>query len=144
MVDLIDNHPKTVFLFSKTIMGPFCESFCRIDFAHGYNHGEYTDGVADGNGDISEFEFFDPKWIHSADKITFLPTRGRGGQKKKGSKEPSLVWALARSFGGVFMMGGLFKFLQDILNFVGPQLLKYVLKYHKKMYRVSWVLKLNS
>ena len=24
------------------------------------------------------------------------------------------------------MMGGLFKFLQDILNFVGPQLLKYV------------------
>ena len=25
------------------------------------------------------------------------------------------------------MMGGLFKFLQDILNFVGPQLLKYVI-----------------
>ena len=24
------------------------------------------------------------------------------------------------------MMAGLFKFLQDILNFVGPQLLKYV------------------
>ena len=100
------------------------KSLCRIDFSRGHNHSEYD--AADGNGDISEFEIFDPKWIRSADKVTFLPATRRGEQKKKGSKEPSLVWALARSFGGVFMMGGLFKFLQDILNFVGPQLLKYM------------------
>ena len=102
------------------------EPFCRIDFARGHSHSDNADGVADGNGDISEFEFFDPKWTRSADKITFLPATRRKVPKKNGPKEPSLVVALARSFGGVFMMGGLFKFLQDILNFVGPQLLKYV------------------
>ena len=105
----------------------FVKPFCRIDFARGHNHSDYADEVADGNGDIiSEFEFFDPKWTRSADKITFLPAKRREVQKKNVSKEPSLVVALARSFGGVFMMGGLFKFLQDVLSFVGPQLLKYV------------------
>lgn len=87
----------------------------RIDFTQHHS----THSAA--NGDALEHEFYDSKWTRSADKITLLPERGHDDKKPK---EPSLVWALAKSFGQTFIMAGLFKFLQDNLNFVGPQLLK--------------------
>ena len=43
------------------------------------------------------------------------------GRKKK---EPSLVWALAKTFWGIFVAAAFFKFVQDLLNFVSPQVLK--------------------
>ena len=104
----------------------FSCTFCSINFARQHSDHDTTEGDGD---EESEFEFFDPKWTRSADKITFLPAthcREQQRRKIKKSKEPSLVWALAKTFGGTFMMGGVFKFLQDFLNFVGPQLLKYV------------------
>ena len=100
-------------------------SLCRISFAQ--RHSDH-DSV-DGDVETYEFEFYDPKWTRSADKISFLPaTRRREQQrrKKRKSREPSLAWALARSFGGTFLFAGVLKFFQDLLNFVSPQLLKYV------------------
>lgn len=44
-------------------------------------------------------------------------------------EKPSLAWSLAKSFGLPFLIGGLFKCLQDILAFVQPQLLRLLIKY---------------
>ena len=77
-----------------------------------------------------EFEFFDSKATHSADKISFQKATHRREQQRsdrpRKPKSPSLVLALAKSFGGTFFVAGLFKFCQDLLNFVSPQLLKLV------------------
>ena len=97
----------------------------RINFAQRHPHTEQVDA----NGDTYEFEFFDPKWTRSADKITFLPaTRRREEERRKNhkAKEPSLVWALVRTFWRTFVFAGMLKLFQDLLNFVSPQLLKYV------------------
>ena len=96
----------------------------RINFAQRHTQIDQVDA----NGDTYEFEFYDPKWTRSADKITFLPaTRRRGEQRreKNKAKEPSLVWALVRTFWRTFVFAGMLKFFQDLLNFVSPQLLKY-------------------
>ena len=45
--------------------------------------------------------------------------RGRGRRK-----EPSLAFTLAKTFGSTYVLGALFKLAQDLLGFVGPQLLK--------------------
>ena len=91
-------------------------NFYRIDFTNHHGDGTYSSP----NG---EKEVYDSKWTHSADKIPLLPSE-RSGHTNKKPKQPSLVWALARSFGGTFLKAGVFKFLQDNMNFVGPQLLK--------------------
>ena len=39
-------------------------------------------------------------------------------------KEPKLVWTLAKTFGKIVVIAGIFKLLRDILVFVSPQLLK--------------------
>ena len=83
--------------------------------------------TADRYEETYEFEFSDSISPHPADRITFLSAtqqNERKRRKKRGPKEPSLVMALARSFGGTFFVAGVFKLLQDLLNFVSPQLLK--------------------
>lgn len=42
---------------------------------------------------------------------------------------PSLFWAISKSFGLPFLIGGLFKFLQDGLAFVQPQLLRLLIRF---------------
>lgn len=44
--------------------------------------------------------------------------------RRRPSKEPSLVLALSKSFGGIVMMAAVFKLFSDILSFVSPQVLK--------------------
>jgi hypothetical protein len=41
--------------------------------------------------------------------------------------DPSLIKALARAFGGTFYVAGVFKLGQDLLGFVGPQLLSFLI-----------------
>ena len=41
-------------------------------------------------------------------------------------KEPSLVWAFARSFAGASVTAALFKLVHDLLVFASPQLLRYL------------------
>lgn len=45
------------------------------------------------------------------------------------NSSPSLFWAIARSFGTPFVLGGVFKALQDSLAFVQPQLLRMLIKF---------------
>ncbi|EGW30047.1 uncharacterized protein SPAPADRAFT_144773 [Spathaspora passalidarum NRRL Y-27907] len=44
-------------------------------------------------------------------------------------EKPSLFLAIAKAFGGQFMLGGLFKGLQDSLAFIQPQLLRLLIKF---------------
>lgn len=46
---------------------------------------------------------------------------------KQGTK--SLAWAISQAFGAEFLLGGVFKSLSDILAFVQPQLLRYLIKF---------------
>ncbi|KAK6454241.1 P-loop containing nucleoside triphosphate hydrolase protein [Scheffersomyces xylosifermentans] len=48
------------------------------------------------------------------------------GQQANGS---SLFWAISKAFGAKFMLGGVFKGLQDSLAFIQPQLLKLLIRF---------------
>ena len=45
-------------------------------------------------------------------------------QQQQRQKDPSLVIALVRTFGTMFIVAAFFKLLQDALQFVSPQILK--------------------
>lgn len=45
------------------------------------------------------------------------------------TSRPSLAWALSKAFGSSFLIGGVFKGLQDSLAFVQPQLLRLLIKF---------------
>lgn len=45
------------------------------------------------------------------------------------SSRPSLFWALSKAFGASFLLGGVFKGLQDSLAFIQPQLLRLLIKF---------------
>lgn len=47
------------------------------------------------------------------------------------SKHPSLLRALVKAFGGPFVVGGLFKAVQDVLSFAQPQVLRILIKFVK-------------
>ena len=55
-----------------------------------------------------------------------VPPVQREGKKETKDKEPSLVLALAKTFGEVFVVAAVFKLIQDLLSFASPQILKYV------------------
>lgn len=42
----------------------------------------------------------------------------------KKTKEPSLLWALCVTFGPYFLASCVYKMIQDILMFVGPEILR--------------------
>ena len=50
--------------------------------------------------------------------------RGRGRGRGKRKKEPSLVFTLAKTFGSAYLLAAVFKLAQDLLGFVGPQVLR--------------------
>lgn len=45
------------------------------------------------------------------------------------AQKKSIPWAIARAFGGQFLMGGVFKGAQDALAFIQPQLLRLLIKF---------------
>lgn len=56
-------------------------------------------------------------------------TRTQFTQEWKRHVHPSLVKSLARAFGFLFAVGGVFKGMQDVLGFVQPQLLKMLINF---------------
>jgi len=44
--------------------------------------------------------------------------------KAQKTKEPSLLLALCRTFGPYFLISCLYKIIQDVLMFVGPEILR--------------------
>lgn len=47
----------------------------------------------------------------------------------KSQSSPSLFWAISKAFALPFLIGGLFKFLQDALAFIQPQLLRLLIRF---------------
>lgn len=45
-------------------------------------------------------------------------------KKPQTTKEPSLLWALCLTFGPYFLISCLYKFIQDVLMFIGPEILR--------------------
>lgn len=50
-------------------------------------------------------------------------------KKQLETTDPSLGWAIFKTFGPQIALGGFFKILQDILQFVQPQFLRYLIKF---------------
>lgn len=68
--------------------------------------------------------------------LPFLPRLLRSSETSEtfyhywsSQSSPSLGWALSKAFGLSFVIGGLFKGLQDILAFVQPQLLRLLIRF---------------
>ena len=63
-------------------------------------------------------------------------------QERGQTSKPSLFLALAKAFGLSFAVAGFLKFISDLLNFVGPQVLKSVtiLTYSISMIRHRWLI----
>ncbi|XP_019855858.1 PREDICTED: multidrug resistance-associated protein 1-like isoform X2 [Amphimedon queenslandica] len=59
------------------------------------------------------------------------------GSETKG-RQPSLVLALSRAYGFDFFVAGIFKLFQDILGFIGPQLLKLMIDYVRDEAEPAW------
>lgn len=53
-------------------------------------------------------------------------------------KEPSLLWALCLTFGPYFLISCLYKIIQDILMFVGPEILRLLIHFVNNSTTPSW------
>ena len=89
----------------------------------------------DSLGALSEngcYHSFDLKWRGSIETTQYQSSSLHTssvvlpGRRPTNSKEPSIVWAFAKSFAGKFVAAALFKLTHDLLLFASPQLLKYV------------------
>ncbi|KAM4717797.1 multidrug resistance-associated protein 1 [Anableps anableps] len=56
----------------------------------------------------------------------------------KKTKEPSLLWALCLTFGPYFLISCLYKIIQDILMFVGPEILRLLIRFVNDSSAPSW------
>ncbi|KAM9843269.1 multidrug resistance-associated protein 1 [Aulostomus maculatus] len=58
--------------------------------------------------------------------------------KNQKTKEPSLFWALCLTFGPYFLISCLYKIIQDILMFVGPEILRLLIHFVNNSSAPSW------
>uniref|UniRef100_A0A8C6PLB0 Multidrug resistance-associated protein 1 n=1 Tax=Nothobranchius furzeri TaxID=105023 RepID=A0A8C6PLB0_NOTFU len=56
----------------------------------------------------------------------------------KKTKEPSLLWALCLTFGPYFFISCFYKIIQDILMFVGPEILRLLISFVNNSSAPSW------
>uniref|UniRef100_A0A668AKG9 Multidrug resistance-associated protein 1 n=1 Tax=Myripristis murdjan TaxID=586833 RepID=A0A668AKG9_9TELE len=54
------------------------------------------------------------------------------------TREPSLFWALCLTFGPYYLISCLYKFIQDILMFVGPEILRLLIHFINNSGAPSW------
>uniref|UniRef100_A0A8K9XNF5 Multidrug resistance-associated protein 1 n=1 Tax=Oncorhynchus mykiss TaxID=8022 RepID=A0A8K9XNF5_ONCMY len=54
------------------------------------------------------------------------------------TREPSLFWALCLTFGPYFLISSLYKIIQDILMFVGPNILRLLIQFVNDSSAPSW------
>ncbi|XP_006807938.1 multidrug resistance-associated protein 1 [Neolamprologus brichardi] len=57
---------------------------------------------------------------------------------RKKNKEPSLLWALCFTFGPYFFISCIYKLIQDILMFVGPEILRLLIQFVNDSSAPSW------
>ncbi|XP_049426792.1 multidrug resistance-associated protein 1 isoform X3 [Epinephelus fuscoguttatus] len=54
------------------------------------------------------------------------------------TREPSLLWALCLTFGPYFLISCLYKLIQDVLMFVGPEILRLLIRFVNNSSAPSW------
>ncbi|KAM6957261.1 multidrug resistance-associated protein 1 [Aplochiton taeniatus] len=54
------------------------------------------------------------------------------------TSEPSLFWALCLTFGPYFLISSLYKIIQDVLMFVGPEILRLLIRFVNDSSAPSW------
>ncbi|XP_074513337.1 multidrug resistance-associated protein 1 [Sebastes fasciatus] len=59
-------------------------------------------------------------------------------KKPQKTKEPSLFWALCLTFGPYFLISCLYKIIQDVLMFVGPEILRLLLRFINNSSAPAW------
>ncbi|XP_048522370.1 multidrug resistance-associated protein 1 isoform X1 [Dendroctonus ponderosae] len=82
---------------------------------------------------------FEKHWQNTLSKSKGVPTQVRAQLKGSGEvdflpaskKEASVLPALLKSFGPMFLFGAMLKLMQDILMFVSPQLLGFIINFVK-------------
>ncbi|KAM4634684.1 multidrug resistance-associated protein 1 [Polymixia lowei] len=88
------------------------------------------------------------------EKTLYSPKRVSRGETKEGppveeseilivktpqkTNEPSLFWALCLTFGPYFLISSLYKIIQDILMFVGPEILRLLIRFVNNADAPSW------
>ncbi|XP_029134337.1 ATP-binding cassette sub-family C member 3 isoform X2 [Labrus bergylta] len=58
--------------------------------------------------------------------------------KKAAPRQPSFLRSLIKAFGPYFLIGSAFKFLQDVITFVNPQLLRMLISFTKDKTAPNW------
>ncbi|XP_054880485.1 multidrug resistance-associated protein 1 isoform X2 [Poeciliopsis prolifica] len=87
-------------------------------------------------------------------QMVYSPKRAPHGESREGqpveeseilllksprkTKEPSLLWALCLTFGPYFLISCLYKIIQDILMFVGPEILRLLIHFVNDSRAPSW------
>ncbi|XP_027879365.1 multidrug resistance-associated protein 1 isoform X2 [Xiphophorus couchianus] len=87
-------------------------------------------------------------------QMVYSPKRALHGENREGqpveeseillltsprkTKEPSLLWALCLTFGPYFLISCLYKIIQDILMFVGPEILRLLIHFVNDTSALSW------
>ncbi|XP_065826757.1 multidrug resistance-associated protein 1-like [Oscarella lobularis] len=69
--------------------------------------------------------------VESLDKVAMIPLHDKVDRRGPKAATPSLSLALAKAFGGLMLTAAVFKFGQDVLTFMGPQLLKLMINFTK-------------
>ncbi|XP_043087211.1 multidrug resistance-associated protein 1 isoform X2 [Puntigrus tetrazona] len=88
------------------------------------------------------------------DKTLYSPKKAARGEKKDGQPieeseillaknlqktgEPSLLYALCRTFGPYFLVSSLYKIIHDILMFVGPEILRLLIQFVNDSSAPTW------
>ncbi|KAK7938450.1 hypothetical protein WMY93_001776 [Mugilogobius chulae] len=75
----------------------------------------------------------DVKGTPAADESEILIVR-----PQQQTKEPSLLWALCLSFGPYFLISCLYKIIHDVLMFVGPEILRLLIRFINDSSSMSW------
>ena len=68
---------------------------------------------------------YQPVNVEVRHSVRILTPGQQPDQQPRRDREPSLVWALAKAFGGTLIVAAFFKLGQDLLAFASPQILKY-------------------
>uniref|UniRef100_A0A8K9Y5N8 Multidrug resistance-associated protein 1 n=1 Tax=Oncorhynchus mykiss TaxID=8022 RepID=A0A8K9Y5N8_ONCMY len=92
--------------------------------------------------------------VPQLEKTLYSPKKAPRGERKEGvpveeseilimktpqkTREPSLFWALCLTFGPYFLISSLYKIIQDILMFVGPNILRLLIQFVNDSSAPSW------
>ncbi|KAA8584790.1 hypothetical protein FQN60_003484 [Etheostoma spectabile] len=99
------------------------------------------------NTECQKIKRTEQKTVYSPKRVTH--TEGKEGRaveeseilivkKSQKTREPSLFWALCLTFGPYFLISCLYKIIQDVLMFVGPEILRLLICFVNDSSAPSW------